>query len=201
MKKQSVLFVSLAVCMALSSCAPNASSSSVTADSPASSSTSSSNVPDGSTSVSLPSETKPGKQDSIPFADGQSYAVAHVGYQQIEDLDYYVTQYLESGALPIHYLSSGDYYLVIPRYEGMALSLYKNDFETSAPILLYEEPNCRPFLIQCNVSDIFPDATIQLTYHGEVVSFSPFISLKDGSLDVGEHGLNLTRDATAETQN
>ena len=82
---------------------------------------------------------------------------------------------------------------MIPRYSGMELSLYKNDLETSERTLFYHDPDCEPFIIQCNVSDIFSDATIQLTYQGDTVEFSPFISLKDGSLEIGEHGLNLTR--------
>ena len=50
-----------------------------------------------------------GKRDDIPFAEGQYYAVAYLGYQQINDLDYYVEHYLDSDQLPIHYLSAGDY--------------------------------------------------------------------------------------------
>lgn len=132
-------------------------------------------------------------QKAIPFEDGQSYAVAHLGYQQMDDLDYYAQHYLDDAQPPIHYLSDGDYYLVIPRYDGTELSLYRNDMETSQSVLIYREHNCRPFIVQCNVSDIFPDATIRLTHEGETVEFSPFLSLKDGSLDIGEGGLDLTR--------
>ena len=139
------------------------------------------------------------KQESIPFAQGQYYAVAYLGYQQIDGLDFYVERYLDGGTLPVHYLSSGDYYLVIPRYAGMALSLYRNDLETSQPILIYEDPDCRPFIIQCNASDIFADATIRLTYKEESVEFTPFLSLKDGSLDIGEQGLELTRDVDGQS--
>ena len=112
--------------------------------------------------------------------------------QEIEDLEFYAERYLDSDELPVHYFSDGDYYLVIPRYTEMKLSLYRNDIVTSSSALVYEEPDCRPFILQCNVSDIFPDAAIQLTYAGETVEFSPFISLKDGSVDVGERGLLLT---------
>jgi hypothetical protein len=119
--------------------------------------------------------------------------VAYLGFQETDGLDYYVEQYLDSDQLPVHCLSGGDYYLVIPRYQGMELSLYQNDMETMRSDLLYEDPDCRPFLLQCNVSDIFPDATIRLTYQGESVEFSPFISLKDGALDIGAHGLDSTK--------
>jgi hypothetical protein len=133
------------------------------------------------------------KQDAIEFQSGQLYAAAYLGYQQLDDLDYYVERYLDSDQLPIHYVSGGDYYLVIPRYQGMALSLYENNMETMQSFLIYQDPDCQPFLLQCNVSDIFPDVTVRLTYQGESVEFSPFLSLKDGSVDIGERGLDLTK--------
>lgn len=212
--KKTLIFASLLTCLLLAGCAPKTPGSGSTASAPdpgSSSSTpdvsGSSSAPDpaasGSTSDAADpgsassSQTQTSKRDQIPFTDGQSYAVAHLGYLEIEDLDYYVQRYLDSDDIPIHYLSSGDYYLIIPRYEGMELSLYVNDFNTSESTLFYHETDCQPFILQCNVSDIFPDATIELTYQGEKVSFSPFISLKDGSLDIGEHGLDLTKPSDA----
>lgn len=134
-----------------------------------------------------------GKLDNIPFSEHHSYAVAHLGYLEPTDLDFYAEKYLDSDKLPTYYISSGDYYLVIPRYSGMALSLYQNDVETSASALLLQDPDCRPFILQCNASDIFADATVCLTYNGKSVEFSPFISLKDGSIDVGANGLDITK--------
>ena len=133
------------------------------------------------------------RRDRIPFEEGQYYAAAYLGCRQIGDLDYYREQYLGGAELPVHYLSDGDWYLVIPRWEGMALSLLRSDIETGRTTLLYQDPDCRPFLIQCNASDIFADAVIRLTYEGETVEFSPFLSLKDGSVDIGDRGLDLTR--------
>lgn len=132
------------------------------------------------------------KRNSIPFSEGQLYAVAHLGYQHIEHLDYYAERYLDSDALPIHYLSNGDYYLVIPRYDGMSLSLSQNDINTLGATLIFEDPDCRPFIIQCNASDIFADAVILLTHGEEETEFSPFLSLKDGSIEIGPDGLLLT---------
>ena len=77
----------------------------------------------------------------------------------------------------------------------MSLALYKNDIQTDQPTLVYEDPVCEPFLIQCNISDIFSDVTVELSYGGEAVSFSPYISLKDGSVQVGERGLELKKTA------
>ena len=133
------------------------------------------------------------KRDTVPFEDGQLYAAAYLGYQTIEDLDYYAERYLGSDDLPIHYISDGDYYLVIPRYDGMALTLYVNDMETFQSVMRFYDPDCEPFIVQCNVSDIFPDVTVRLEHEGETAEFSPFISLKDGSVMIGERGLDLTK--------
>ena len=135
------------------------------------------------------------KLDNIPFQEGQLYAAAYLGYQQIDDLDYYLERYLDDGELPVHYLYGGDFYLVIPRYDGMAMALSRSDIETLQSTLIYEDPDCRPFLLQCNASDIFADAVIRLTYQDESVEFSPFLSLKDGSVDIGARGLDLTKPA------
>lgn len=223
MMKKTLILASLLTCLLLASCAPKSSGSDSTAST--SHPNSSASIPDSSGSASTPdpagsgdtsdaadsgdtsnssgsnshSNPQTSKRDQIPFSDGQDYAVAHLGYQEIEDLDYYVQRYLDSSEVPIHYLSSGDYYLIIPRYEGMELSLYVNNMETSDSSLFYQEADCQPFIIQCNVSDIFPDATIELTYQGKTVSFSPFISLKDGALDIGEHGLDLTKPSAGNT--
>lgn len=138
-------------------------------------------------------EPKESKLDAIPFRDDQLYAVAYLGYDEIRDLSFYTENYLDDENLPIHYLSKGEYYLVIPRYADMTVRLYQNDIETMDTSLIYEDAECRPFIIQCNVSDIFPDATIRLTHQTETVEFSPYISLQDGSVMVGDRGLNITK--------
>ena len=135
------------------------------------------------------------KLDAIPFGDGQFYGVAYLGYEEMEDLSFYTENYLEDENLPIHYISNGEFYLVIPRHADMSMRLYRNDMETAERTLVYEEAVSRPFIIQCNISDIFSDATICLTSQGESVEFSPYISLKDGSIEIGEHGLDITHTA------
>lgn len=157
----------------------------------------SSSLPDASSHPEALDPAQTGKQASIPFSGDQFYAAAYLGFEEMGDLSYYTERYLDNGDLPIHYFSPGEYYLIIPRYPDMALSLYQNDIQTGQSTLVYEDPAGGPFLIQCNISDIFSDVTIELTWQGESVSFSPYISLKDGSVQVGERGLDLTRDASA----
>ena len=103
----------------------------------------------------------------------------------------YAQRYLDGAELPVHYLSTGDYYLIIPRCPGTELSLYRNDLETAQSTLIFHDPDCGPFVLQCNASDIFADATIRLTCQDGTAEFSPFISLKDGSVQLGERGLDL----------
>ena len=138
-------------------------------------------------------EQKESKLDAIPFREDQLYAVAYLGYDEIHDLSFYTENYLDDENLPIHYISKGDYYLVIPRDTDMTVHLYQNDIQTMDTTLIYEDTECRPFIIQCNVSDIFPDATIRLTHQTETVEFSPYISLQEGSVMVGDRGLDLTK--------
>ena len=149
----------------------------------------------GSSLSSTPAKTS--KRDAIPFETGQLYAAAYLGCQTADGLDCYAQRYLDSDKLPVYYISNGDYYLGIPRYDGMSLSLYVNDIGTSLGTLRFRDPDCRPFVIQCNASDIFADVTVRLEYNGEAAEFSPFISLKDGAPMIGERGLDLTKPGAA----
>ncbi len=125
------------------------------------------------------------------FADGQYYAVAYLGYQDMIPLDYYVGNYLDGTMPPVHYLSGEEYYLIIPRYEGMDLMLSHVGMLTSDSYKFYTEQDAGPFIVCCNISDIIPNVLVQLTYQGQTYEFSPHISLKDGSVEIGEWGLNL----------
>ena len=143
-----------------------------------------------------PSEEEPAlPYENITFQEGQLYAAAYLGWEEMEGLSDYQTAYLKGESVPVHYISPGEFYLIIPRYPDMAVKLYQNDINGAAPVLLFEAENCVPFVVQCNISDIFSDLTVELSYGGEAVSFSPYISLKDGSAQVGERGLELKKTA------
>ena len=143
-----------------------------------------------------PSEEEPAfPYENITFQEGQLYAAAYLGWEEMEGLSDYQTAYLKGESVPVHYISPGEFYLIIPRYPDMAVKLYQNDINGAAPVLLFEAENCVPFVVQCNISDIFSDLTVELSYGGEAVSFSPYISLKDGSVQVWERGLELKKTA------
>lgn len=140
-----------------------------------------------------PAAPSPDEAESLPFQEGQLYAAAYLGYGEIEDLSHYTEAYLDGAEPPVYYLSGGEFYLIIPRYEDTALRLYKRDADSMAVELRCVDPQCRPFIIQCNTSDIFADALVSLTYGEETVEFSPCISLENGSVLVGERGLDITK--------
>ena len=133
--------------------------------------------------------------ENIDFQEGQLYAAAYLGWEEMEDLDFYRETYLRGADVPVHYVSPGEFYLIIPRYPDTAVKLCRNDIAGAEPVLVYEAEVCVPFAVQCNISDIFSDVTVELSRGGETVSFSPYISLKDGSVQVGERGLDLTKNA------
>ena len=136
------------------------------------------------------------KMDAVPFGEGQFYAVAYLGYQSMSSFQEYADLYLDDADVPTHYVSDGDYYLVIPK-EPMHLDLYRNDIETGAQTLLFQDPSCEPFVIQCNVSDIFNDATIVFSNEEMTEEFSPFISLENGEVQLPAGAVLLTLDNAA----
>ena len=128
----------------------------------------------------------------LPFDADDLYAVAYLGYGEMEDLSPYA-QFWPETELPTYYnLSEGEYYLILPRYPDSRISLYQRDMMTAEQTAIFADAEAQPFLIHCNVSDIFPDADIVIEHRDEIVVFSPYLSLKDGSLCIGERGLDIT---------
>ena len=75
-----------------------------------------------------PSEEEPAlPYENITFQEGQLYAAAYLGWEEMADLDFYRETYLRGADVPIHYISPGEFYLIIPRYPDMAVKLYQND--------------------------------------------------------------------------
>lgn len=129
------------------------------------------------------------------FDGDQLYAAAYLGYEEMGDLSYFTENGFIDGTPPIHHVSGGEYYLIIPRYPDMTLHLYRRrlDHDMGVLDLFYEAENAGPFILCCNVSDIFPDVTVLLTRGEDSAKFTPCISLKDGSIQLGDRGLDITQ--------
>ena len=143
-------------------------------------------------------DVSPVDEDRAVTKHEQIAVLKSLGWQEPTDLAYYQQQYLGDASLPVHHISDGDYYLIIPRGPGADVKLYQTDPESGDWTLLYEEADCGPFLLQCNVSDIFPDAVVSVSRDGLCAEFSPYLSLEDGSVQAGDLGLDLTRTPPAE---
>lgn len=137
-----------------------------------------------------PEEPTPQEQLMERLAEDELCAIAYAGYDSADELQPYIDAYLDGVTPPTCYCSAGEAWLLIPR-PGTSVQLYRNDFETYPERssvyceLLYEDSSGNPLILRCNASDIFPDATIVLTYQGKTVELTPYISLRDGSIQVG----------------
>lgn len=132
-----------------------------------------------------------GEQMVQMLGENDFCAVAYAGYDSTDELLPYIETYLDGVYPATCYCSSGEAWLVIPR-PGASVQLYRNDFETHPEQssvhreLIYEDPSGKPLIVRCNASDIFPDATIVLTFEGKTVELTPYISLRDGSIQIGK---------------
>ena len=86
-------------------------------------------------------------------------------------------------------------YVIIPASADTAVRVYSYVMDESNGYMggrgeLLAEFTGDPFLLRCNVSDIFPNVVVVLeTADGETLEYSPSISLKDGTLGVPDTGV------------
>ena len=127
---------------------------------------------------------------------GAFCAAAHLGYAPAYDESAAMELYPFLTDVPAgNYIDAGgdELYLIVP-CRDIAATVYATDIDwenynyTRGRLLGIVEGE--PFLLRCNVSDIFTNSLIALsTANGEVFEFSPSISLKDGTLAVPESGV------------
>lgn len=90
------------------------------------------------------------------------------------------------------YLDGYEVYLLIPRYEVTTATLVPLEFSADFNLVEAADADMRTkqnsgiVIIEQNVSDLFPNAKIILRFGKDSVEFSPYISLKDGSLVLPE---------------
>lgn len=108
-------------------------------------------------------------------------------YYDVKDLNKLFMLKKEEGA-DNTYLMAQEFYIVIPKYKADEISLKELElFENGN---LYPVPNdfidgksyTGPVLICQNISDIAPNGEICIESESGETKFSPFVSLKDGSL-------------------
>lgn len=81
-----------------------------------------------------------------------------------------------------------DIYLIVPTDSDAQLSVYRCELDDTGEMVVESDPLADVsggaiVVLQCNVSDIIPNALVRITgSSGEVFEFTPYLSLRDGRL-------------------
>lgn len=103
------------------------------------------------------------------------------------------------------YLMAQEFYLVVPKYEDAEVSLKELELVESGELahvkneFLDGKTVKGPVLIAQNISDIAPNGEITIKSVNREVSFSPFVSLKDGEIMLDDYVYNAI-DSIDETK-
>lgn len=79
-------------------------------------------------------------------------------------------------------LEGEECYLIVPRYGQYITISSLTMTDDSGTLEKIISKTSTPFLLKCNISDIFSNVEIKFNYEGKEYVYSPYISLKDGSV-------------------
>ena len=84
-------------------------------------------------------------------------------------------------------------YFIVPIQKNVSMNIYSAVMEEADIVKdkLIATTN-KPFILKCNISDIIPNIIIEIRQNNKVYEYSPSISLKDGSLYVNEHVMDIS---------
>lgn len=142
----------------------------------------------------------------ITWQEGELGAVALVGFSEdvfSEDIlrvfYAYDARYndFSGGSIGGAEAEGNEVYLIIPRWSDTVISVTEL-VEGAAGEQLYSDIGM-PFLLRCNLSDLYPNTLVTFTSSQGTLTFSPSISLMDGSVVLPEGG--LLRDVTDDSLN
>lgn len=128
----------------------------------------------------------------LPFEanDGKLMGIIQIGGSE-DDYDYnIVDKYFKSREFETIEFGGTEKYLIIPRdneVEVYSLNMDEEGMMSESHIKTMSEP----FYITCNVSDIISNSLLRVMKDGKQYSYSPYISLKDGSLVVEDFVLHV----------
>ena len=114
-------------------------------------------------------------------------AVVSLGYyENTDDMKAELPEALKD--LPIVEMGGGETYAVIPRYDGETITVYAVEMDENANSSRAESGSeySGAILLMCNESDIFSNVSIEMKHGDDTVTFSPYISLMDGSIITDE---------------
>lgn len=131
----------------------------------------------------------------LPFEieEGKYIGIMYIGGSE-DSYDYtLVNKYYEKNEFETIDIGGEEKYLVIPL--GNSLSIYSLELTEDGGVdeKLIRKTIISPVYIKCNRSDIFSNCMLRITINGKQYSYSPYISLKDGSLVVEDFVFNICK--------
>lgn len=137
--------------------------------------------------------TKPSYQKiNLPFGnnDGKYIGIIQIGSMSF-DYDYSVVdKYFKTREFETIEFGGTEKYLIIPRNKKVEVYSLEMDLD-GAMKETYIKSMTEPFYITCNVSDIIANSLFRVMIGGKQHSYSPYISLKDGTLVVEDFVLHI----------
>ena len=153
----------------------------------------------------------PNPADTITWTEPDLCAISYLGFANesigdeafVQSLVKYAKDYellTDVESADVLELPGYEVYFLVPRDADTTITVYdrilnEDTGEASIGGKLYENTGT-PLLLLCNLSDLFSNCSITVTAaNGETTTFSPYISLEDGSLGLPDTGVqNVTPD-------
>ncbi len=145
-------------------------------------------------SVSVPSQVD--ESSNVTDKSDDIYGIAMLGYgEELSDVE--VSDYLtetQLGNLEVVFYEGDEFYLIVPTMQDAIIEVYSvdpNDEIGGIIDMLSRTVPGAPVLLRCNLSDIMQNTSVRIESEKGIVSFSPHISLKDGSVAIEDGGYML----------
>ena len=180
-KKLSIIFIALSVILAGCNSANNSSTKENSSKIDKSSQIDTSSKTDNSSKIVDSSSQKEEDINLFGIVNDEEYTPPDDGILFAEK---YLTQNQISNMKSVFH-DGYERYLIVPTSEDIKVEIYDfNELDEIGGIgdILYTSDKGNPILLQCNVSDIHTNVIIRFERGDEVVSYSPRLSLKDGSI-------------------
>lgn len=126
----------------------------------------------------------------IPFSENDKYIIAVIECNG-ENSNKYLEN-IDVNNLDKVNLEGQDNFVIIPKYKETRFYIYRLDMNENAEFnetLIFETSNA--FYINCNPSDLYSNVKIVAEYENNKYEYSPWYSLKDGSLKEEKYVLNI----------
>ncbi len=104
-----------------------------------------------------------------------------LGQSKQQVIDEYLTDVDE---IPFYNYGGPEIFCVIPHYVGSSITVKRSELTEQGELVAKEtlDTSDKPMIIQCNESDLYSNVMITIKYNDKSTTFTPYISLKDGSV-------------------